>query len=191
MLAQALLTKNEPSRADALAERARLRERQARSAEALSDLREADGIYSRLKLDFNRIDTSSALALALLATGDVAGAGAAADTAIAIETRIRVNSANPELRARFLSASYLPYEARIEVDLASGNPNDPEAAWKAFRVAEAIRARALSDRLAHSAPPAESTRDENEDRLRERMTALQVDLERRIRKSGSNDADVF
>ena len=121
LLTQALLTKNEPTRADALAERARLREKQRRSAEALADLREADAIYARLKLDFNRIDTSSALALALLAAGDMAGAGAAADTAVAIETRIRVNSANPELRARFLSASYAPYEARIEVDLAAGD----------------------------------------------------------------------
>jgi len=191
MLAQALLTKNESARADALAERARLRDRQGRSAEALSDLREADGIYARLKLDFNRIDTSSALALALLATGDVAGASVAADIAIGIETRIRVNSANPELRARFLSASYSPYEARIEVELASGNPSDPAAAWKAFRVAEAIRARALSDRLAHSAQPGKIARDADADRLRERMTALQVDLERRLRKGGANDADVL
>ena len=191
MLSQALLTKNEPARADALSERARLRERQGRSAEALSDLREADGIYARLKLDFNRIDTSSALALALLATGDVAGASTAADTAIGIETRIRVNSSNPELRARFLSASYAPYEARIEVELARANPNDRDAAWRAFRVAEAIRARALSDRLAHSLRPGENARDEDADRLRERMTALQVDLERRVRKSGSSDAGVL
>ncbi len=122
LLAQVLLTKNEPI-ARRCAGRARaLRERQQRSAEALADLREADAIYARLKLDFNRIDTSSALALALLAAGDCAGAGAAADTAVAIETRIRVNSANPEMRARFLSASYAPYEARIEVDLAAGEP---------------------------------------------------------------------
>ena len=190
LLTQALLTKNEPSRADALAERARLREKQGRSAEALADLREADGIYARLKLDFNRIDTSSALALALLAASDLSGAGAAADTAVDIETRIRVNSANPELRARFLSASYAPYEARIEVDLAAGEPKDQVAAWKAFRVAEAIRARSLGDRLTQAARPGDAARDENADRLRERMTALQVDLERRMRKGSSRDADV-
>ena len=51
-------------------------QQQGRSAEALADLREADAIYARLKLDFNRIDTSSALALALLAAGDVQGAAA-------------------------------------------------------------------------------------------------------------------
>jgi CHAT domain-containing protein len=187
LLTRVLLTRNEPARADALAERARLRERQGRGAEALADLREADSIYSRLKLDFNRIDTSSALALALLAAGDLQGAGAAADNAIGIETRIRVNSANPELRARFLSASYAPYEARIEVDLASGSPRDSDAAWKAFRVAEAIRARSLVDRLEHAERPRVAARDESADRLRERMTALQVDLERHMR-NGSPDA---
>ena len=190
LLTQALLTKNEPSRAAALAERARLREKQGRSAEALADLREADGIYARLKLDFNRIDTSSALALALLAASDLSGADAAADIAVGIETRIRVNSANPELRARFLSASYAPYESRIEVDLATGEPGDVVAEWKAFRVAEAIRARSLGDRLAHAAHAGEAERDVNADRLRERMTALQVDLERRMRKGSSGDADV-
>jgi CHAT domain-containing protein len=190
LLTQALLTKNEPSRADALAERARLRDNQGRGAEALADLREADGIYARLKLDFNRIDTSSALALALLAARDMPGAGAAADTAVAIETHIRVNSANPELRARFLSASYAPYEARIEVDLAAGEPGDQVAAWKAFRVAEAIRARSLGDRLTHAARPGDAARDADADRLRERMTALQVDLERRMRKGSSKDADI-
>ena len=55
-------------------ERARLRQQQRRGAEAIADLREADAIYARLKLDFNRIDTSSALALALLAAGDVPAA---------------------------------------------------------------------------------------------------------------------
>ena len=143
-----------------------------------------------MKLDFNRIDTSSSLALALLAAGDVQGAGNAADTAIAIETRIRVNSANPELRARFLSASYAPYEARIEADLASANARDTAAIWKAFRVAEAIRARSLADRLSHAPHAGDIPRDEETDRLRERMTALQVDLERRMRKSNADDAQL-
>jgi CHAT domain-containing protein len=190
LLAQVMLTKNEPTRADALAERARLREQQSRSAEALADLREADSIYARLKLDFNRIDSSSALALALLAAGDVEGAGRAADTAVEIETRIRVNSANPELRARFLSASYAPYEARIETALAGAGSRDPAAVWKAFRVAEAIRARSLADRLAHAPNAGHAERDAVTEKLRERMTALQVDLERRMRKGTAPDADL-
>ncbi|HEV7608116.1 MAG TPA: CHAT domain-containing tetratricopeptide repeat protein [Steroidobacteraceae bacterium] len=191
LLAQVLQAPSEPTRADALAERARLRQKQRRGAEALADLREADAIYARLNLDFNRIDSSSALALALLAAGDVQGASDAADIAVEIETRIRVNSANPEMRARFLSASYAPYEARIETDLAGANARDPAAIWKAFRVAEAIRARSLADRLAHAPNTHDSPRDEDSDRLRERMTALQVDLERRMRKGGADDAEVF
>jgi len=181
MLAQVAGTADESTRADAIAERARLRLRQHRKREALEDLRVADAIYERLKLDFDRIDTSSALALALLDAGDIKAATRAADTAVAIETQIRVKAANPEMRARFLSASYAPYEARIEVDLAGAGPKDTDAIWKSFRTADAIRARSLADRLAHRAHAGEIPRDEQLERLREQMTALQVDLERRTR----------
>jgi tetratricopeptide (TPR) repeat protein len=190
LLSQVLLTRSDPTRADALAERARLRGLQRRDAEALADLREADSIYARLKLDFNRIDTSSALAMALLAVGEVQQARRAADTAVAIETRIRVNSANPELRARFLSASYAPYEARIEAHLAGVASRDSTAIWEAFRVAEAIRARSLADRLAHVQGVDGSARDMEADRLLERMTALQVELERRMRANKVDEAEI-
>ena len=150
LLTQVLLTPDASTRADALSERAQLRMRQQRHREALTDLREADAIYARLKLDFNRIESSSALALALLDAGDIAGASAAADIAVAMERRIRRKAADPETRARFLSASYSPYEARIEADLASW-PADRSAVWRAFRTAEAVRARSLADRLAHGA----------------------------------------
>ena len=186
-LLESVLTKSSGlTRADALAERARLRQRQRRATDALADLKEADAIYARLQLDFNRIDSSSALALALLARGDVAAAGVAADTAVGIEKRIRVKSANPELRARFLSASYAPYEARIEVDFASAPPGDPEAAWNAFRTAETIRARSLADRLSHvgGAPRASG----ESERLREKLTALQIELERSARRGESDGA---
>ena len=181
MLDRVVHTADESTRADALAERARLRLRQHRNREALEDLRVADAIYESLKLDFDRIDTSSALALALLDAGDIESAARAADTAVAVETQIRVKAANPEMRARFLSASYAPYEARIEVDLAGAGPKDRDAIWKSFRTADAIRARSLTDRLAHRAQAGELPRDVQLERLREQMTALQVDLERRTR----------
>lgn len=185
-----LATRNEATRADVLAERARLRLRQKRPLEALGDLRMADAIYAQLKLDFDRIDTSSALAMALLSAGDVPGATAAADTAIAIETRIRVNSANPELRARFLSASYAPYEARIEAELAGAAGRNPDAVWQAFRVAEGLRARSLTDRLSHD-HRLDDRRDEFSERLRETMTALQMNLERQIRRDTSNGREIL
>jgi CHAT domain-containing protein/tetratricopeptide (TPR) repeat protein len=190
LLTSVLKTKNEQIRADALAERARLRQRQHRPREALADLRAADAIYARLQFDFNRIDTSAALALALLDAGDTAGAAVAADTAVRMETRIRVKSANPELRAGFLSASYAPYEARIEVDLASGPPRDPVASWNAFRTAEAIRARSLSDRVISGTRPGIAPRDAVLEGLRERLTALQIDLEHRGRASGDEPESV-
>jgi CHAT domain-containing protein/tetratricopeptide (TPR) repeat protein len=191
LLAQLVLNKNEYNRADALVERARLRQRQRRGPEAIADLRAADETFSRLQLDFSRIDTSAALALALLDAGDVAGAGAAADTAVDLETRIRVKSANPEMRAGFLSARYAPYEARIEVDLAAEPPRAVEASWKAFRTAEAVRARSLTDRLTHAAGRSAGTpRDVESDRLREKMTALQVELEKRMRRAGGDEGDM-
>jgi CHAT domain-containing protein/tetratricopeptide (TPR) repeat protein len=187
-LAGVLRTNNDQTRADALAERARLRQRQHRPAEALADLRAADAAYAQLQLDFNRIDTSAALALALLESGDLAAAAAAADTAVTLETRIRVKSANPELRAGFLSASYAPYEAHIEVDLASGPPHDAAAAWNAFRTAEAIRARSLSDRVSSAATTV--PRDAESDALREKLTALQIELERGLhRRAGDEGPD--
>jgi CHAT domain-containing protein/tetratricopeptide (TPR) repeat protein len=188
LLASVLLTRNEQTRADGLAERARLRQRQHRPAEALADLRAADATYERLHLDFNRIDTSAALAIALLEAGDVAAAAAAADTAVTMETRIRVKSANPELRAGFLSASYAPYEARIEVDLASG-PRDEAGVWKAFRTAEAIRARSLSDRVSVAAPGVRGPRGSAAEPLRDRLIALQIELERSVHPRGDGDSD--
>jgi len=186
LLEQVLHTRNESVRADALAERARLRMRQQRQREALADLRAADARYALMKLDFDRIDSSSALALALLDAGDLAGAGAAADTAVAMERRIRVKAANPEMRARFLSASYAPYEARIEVDLATA-PADHEAVWRAFRTAETIRARSLADRLAHTARGGATRRDAEIEGLRQAMTALQLDLDKHARATVDED----
>ncbi len=176
MLAKALQTRNEAVHADTLAERAQLRMHQLRQREALADLRAADARYSQLKLDFRRIESSSALSLALLDAGDIPGAGKAADIAVALERRIRARASNPEMRARFLSASYSPYEARIEVDLA-GATSDRDAVWRAFRTAEAVRARSLADRLAQTSR-GPTRRDAEIDGLRQTMASLQLDLDR-------------
>jgi CHAT domain-containing protein/tetratricopeptide (TPR) repeat protein len=190
LLATVMASKSDYNRADALTERARLRRRQHRGAEAIADLRAADSTYARLQLDFNRIDTSTALAMALLDAGDVDGAAISADRAVEIETRIRVKSANPEMRAGFLSASYAPYEARIEVDLASAPPRDVAASWKAFRTAEGVRARSLADRIAHLGRTGGASRDAESDRLRDKMTALQIGLERHMRRAAPDQREL-
>ncbi len=84
-----------------------------------------------------------------------------------------------------------PYEARIEADLAGAAPQDSAASWKAFRIAEAIRARSLADRLAHTRSVNTEPRDEAAERLRERLTALQVELEHRMRKEQVDDAEIY
>ncbi len=187
LLTQVLLTSDAATRADALIERAQLRIRQHRHREALADLRDADAAYARLKLDFNRIQSSAALALALLDAGDLRGASAAADTAVAMERRIRGKAADPERRARFLSASYEPYEARIEADLAFW-PGDRNAMWRAFRTADAIRARSLGDRLAHGSGEGALRSDASLQRLRDSMAALQAELNRRTRDGNADPA---
>jgi tetratricopeptide (TPR) repeat protein len=163
--------------AEAVEERAYLRLAQDRTDAAIEDLRAADRQYAALGLEFNRIDTNTALSQALLAKRDVTGAIAAADEAIAIVTRIRVKSANPEWRARFLSARYAPYEARIAAELASP---DTGAVWRSFRTAEEVRARSLGDELALGTTGAIRPIDPKEEELRVRLTSQQLLLEGRI-----------
>ena len=180
-LASSLESGNSMVRANALEERARLRSAQGATAGAIADLRAADHEYVALGLEFNRIETNTALSRALLASGDVAGASAAADEAIAITGRIRVKSANPEWRAHFLSARYAPYEARIAADLAAGGP---DSVWRAFHTSEQVRARSLTDQLAVTR---KQSGDAAEDDLRARLTSLQLRLESRTQKQGADD----
>ncbi len=168
--------------ATALEERAQQRLTAGKARAAIADLHAADALFVALGLEFDRIELKTALSRALLQTGDIASARASADEAIAIVGDIRVKSANPEWRARFLSARYSPYEARIAVDFASGAP---DAAWSAFRVAEDVRARSLSDELVGGARLRPV--DPEEAALRSRLTSLQLRLETSLH--GSDAAD--
>jgi len=171
--------------AEALEERAYLRLAQNRPDAAIEDLRAADRQYAERGLEFNRIDTNTALSQALLGRRDVPGALATANEAIEIVTRIRVASANPEWRARFLSARYAPYEARISAELASPVAG---AVWHAFRTAEEVRARSLGDELALGATGAISAADPREEDLRAQLTSQQLLLEARIQRQDADEA---
>jgi tetratricopeptide (TPR) repeat protein len=176
-LGKALESRNPLVRADALVERARLRNAQRKPQAAIADLRAADREYIAVGLEFNRIEANTELSRTLLANHDVAGASAAADEAVSIAGRIRAKSANPEWRARFVSALYSPYEARIAAEFAGGGAG---AAWKAFRTSEQVRARSLADQLAAGAEgtPSDTARED----LRAKLTALQLRLETRAQK---------
>jgi tetratricopeptide (TPR) repeat protein len=175
-LAEALRSEVAVVRADATAERARLRMARNDRRGAIADLRAADETYASLGLDFNRIDTTASLAQALLAENDIAGAALAADEAVAIVQRIRIHSSNPQWRARFLSAQYAPFEARIAVDLAADADMGP---WKSFRTAEEVRARSLTDQM-NVDPVGDRTRDTAAEALRDRLTDMQLRLEARL-----------
>ncbi len=181
-LAKALESGNPLVRANAIEERGLLHAARGNAAASIADLRAADRAYRSLGYEFNRIETNSALSRALLSAHDVAGASAAADEAVSIVSRIRVKSANPEWRARFLSARYAPYEARIAADLAAGGE---VAVWRAFRTSELVRARSLADQLVPGVSRVDA--DQSSDELRATLTSLQLRLETRTQKQGADD----
>jgi CHAT domain-containing protein/tetratricopeptide (TPR) repeat protein len=175
-----LASTNQLVHASALEERAHIRLVQGRAASAIADLRSADAEYAALGLEIDRIDVNTSLSRALLAANDIPNAIVAADRAIAIVGRVRGKSANPEWRARFLSARYAPYEARIAAELAG---SDPSAPWRSFRIAEELRARSLADEL-HVGGKNGALRTElpEETALRAKLTSLQLRLESNLQK---------
>jgi CHAT domain-containing protein/tetratricopeptide (TPR) repeat protein len=186
-LASVLNSPNPLSRAEALEERGRVRLLQKNLTAAIADFRAADKQYVELGLEFNRIDTNTALAQGLLASGDAAAAIAAATEAVSIVGRIRVKSANPEWRARFVSARYQPYEVLIAAELAAGDRSDVQSSWRAFRVAENVRARSLADLLAEG-PQRGRSIDPKGEVLRAQLTSLQLRLEVRMQSAEADDA---
>jgi CHAT domain-containing protein len=184
-LDKAFAVDNALIRGVALEERGRLWLSRRDTTRAIRDLRAADAAFAALGVDFNRIEANTSLSHALLARGDAAGAARAADIAIGIESGIRVKSANPEWRASFLSSRYAPYEARIAAELA-GNARDPERVFRAFQIAERVRARALSDPLGSSKAQATSPADDAE-ALRATLTSQLGRLESRLQRTGPDD----
>lgn len=187
-LARAFVGGTDWTRATALEERGTLRLAQGNVRSAIIDLHAADNLFAELGLEFNRIDAQAKLSRALLRSGDVDGAAAAADRAIAIERRIREKSANPEWRAHFLAARYAPYEARIEAHFAARDADEELRAWRAFQVAEEVRARSLTDYLSKSPAMGSHAPDLAGDELRLRLTTLSSRLEASLRDPDVNAA---
>jgi CHAT domain-containing protein len=173
--------------ANAIEERAQIRLGQRDAREAIKDLRDAGARYAALGLEINQIDTYTVLARSLLETGDISGAREAVDRAIVLVNRIRLKTASPEWRAKFLSSRYSPYEVKLAIDFASA---DPDAAWHAFRTAEAIRARALSEEISVSGNAQSKLFEPKEVQLRSRLTALELRLESRMQKQEIDDQTV-
>ena len=190
-LAAPLASPNALVRANALQQRAQIRLTRGDAGAAIEDLRAADKQYVALGVEFDRIETNTQLSRLLLARKELGAAGAAADEAIAIVSRIRAKSANPEWRARFLSARYSPFEARIAVDLADDQGNADGAAWRAFRTAEDVRARSLADELAFDVRGGLRTDDADAEALRARLTSQQLRLEIRMQRQDADEASTL
>ena len=179
-LAEPLKSSNALVRGNALEERARINLAAGTHESVVEDLRAADRAYASVGLEFDRIDANTELSRVLLAGGDIQGAAAAADEAVGIVSRIRVNSANPEWRARFLSARYAPFEARIAVELAGARNGDDAAAWKGFLTAEQVRARSLADEMAFDESTESRGTEDEATELRARLTSQQLRLDARV-----------
>ncbi len=178
-ISQALEGEDVLAQSGALVERALLAHAEQKYTAAATDLRAANKLYESLSLDFDRITTSTALSRTLLAAGDVAGALAAADAAVSLVIRMRIKSANPELRAGILSARYAPFEARLQAELAAHPATDAGALWRAFSVAEAVRAHTLAEQMASRG----DQQDSDAERLRAQLSVQQLRLEERLQRA--------
>ena len=136
--------------AEALEERAHLRLAQDRRDAAIEDLRAADHQYAALGLEFNRIDTNTALSQALLARRDVQGATAAADAGDS-DRQPHPREVGESGMARAFSLRTIR-TLRGTDRRGSRQRRTPERTWRTFRTAEEVRARSLGDELALARP---------------------------------------
>ncbi len=173
-------------RGRALIERGMLFEAQQRFAEAAKDYSSADKMYADLRLDYPRIEANTGKSRSLLASGDARGAIEAADEAIEIVSSIRMRAANPELRARFVSSEYSPYEAKIDALLTAERGTISEGAdIQALQTAESVRALELSE--LRSRTSVISDKQAEYDQLRDSLTAQQLRLESRLQRTDTDD----
>ena len=136
----------------ALLERGRLEGAMGESSGAARDLREAAAVFKKNDLSADEYSAWLALAHAQRESGAVADALQSVDRALALSEEIRLQSANPELRAALLQPLRPAFDLRISMLAArffsAGGATDAERkalAAAALATAEQARARALAD----------------------------------------------
>jgi CHAT domain-containing protein len=137
------------SRAMLLLQRARAMPATGRSRESQRDLRAAVRVFKEYELTGLEFDAWLALAAAQRKSGAVNDALISADRALACAELLRVQSANPELRATLLQPLRPAYD--LKISLLAGHasrrrgPGSDELILAALSTAELARARALED----------------------------------------------
>jgi len=186
-------------RAEALLQRAVLLRQMSRPREALADLAAARPPLHRLGGVLEEFEADLEQARALRMIGRPRAALAAVEGALGHSDAVRLQSANPELRAQLQAPLRPAYDLELELlreryerAIAAGRDKEADAiAAAAFVSADASRAQSLGDVAAQKYSPAVRRALASEFQRREalyrELAARQFALDARVDRSGSDD----
>ncbi|TLZ00788.1 MAG: tetratricopeptide repeat protein, partial [Gammaproteobacteria bacterium] len=185
--------------AEALLQRAVLLRQTGRPREALADLTAARPRLHRFGSVTEEFEADLEQARALRLVGQPHAALAAVERALGQADAVRLQTANPELRAQLQTPLRLAYDLKIELvrahyEVASASGRKGEAdtlAAAAFATADAARAHSFADVAAQKYSPAVRHALASEFRRREELyrelSARRFALDARLDRSGSGD----
>lgn len=188
-----------PIQAEALLQRASLLRSTGRPREALADLAAARPGLHMFGSVLEEFEGDLELARALRDLGQTRQALAAVDRALGQADAVRLQTANPELRAQLQTPLRPAYDLKLELlrnryeqAVSNGREQDAEAMAKlAFVTADASRARSFAEVAAENYSP--EVRRELAPELRRReelyreLSARRFTLDARLEKSGPDD----
>jgi CHAT domain-containing protein len=186
-------------RAEALLERAVLLREMGRPREALADLAAARPRLHILGSVTEEFEADLEQARALRLVGQPHAALAAVERALGQADAVRLQTANPELRAQLQTPLRPAYDLKLQLlrerydhALAAGRVKEADTlAAAAFATADASRAHSFADVAAQKYPPAVRRALASEFRRREELnrelSARRFALDARLDRSGSDD----
>ncbi|HVN46029.1 MAG TPA: CHAT domain-containing tetratricopeptide repeat protein, partial [Steroidobacteraceae bacterium] len=187
---------------EALLQRAMVRRGTGRPQEAIADLTLARSPLHEFGSVMEEFEAELELARALRQEGNARGALGAVDRALAQSDAVRLQSANPELRAELQTPLRPAYDLKLDLlwdryQLAIEAGHEGEAAAlaaAAFATADAARARSFTEVATRSYSPAVRQALAPELRRREELyrelAARRFALDARLERSGSDDPRV-
>ncbi len=189
-------------RAEALLQRAMLLRSMGRPADALEDLKIARPGLHNFGSVIEEFEGDLELARALREVGRPRDSLAAVERALEQSDAVRLQTANPELRAQLLTPLRPAYDLKLELlrdqyeeAQAAGREAEANAiALSAFATADAARAHSFTDVASQKYPPAVRRELAAEFRQREQLyrelSSRRFALDSRLEHSGVDDASV-